>query len=254
MTIQFRISWLAIEFLYVSIAFLFITSDIYSQNERFEVSASISYAKPQMEAWGNDVYFDPINQIVTVSGNRIVNSNNLGMNYGFAFEAYGKIKILKEGKLKGIINLGYTQLENSQQLSTGLYYGVKMPVLSFGAGIEANPLGTKKLYPSAFALFRVNEISGESFYNDKLDYFPVSTRMGYVIGLKLNYRVSEDIAINIGSSFSYDNLFIKQNDPGSYSDPHESNFVDQPNTQIGLNGARRIGYINIDIGVNYYIK
>jgi len=224
-------------------------------HERFEISIKLGYSKPQMEAWGNDAEYSLTQGTVTVGGNRIVNSSNLAMNYGFGIQVFGKYSIIKSGIIKGILNLGFNQLESIYPIPNDSWgFGIRMPVFSMGLGLELNPFGTKTFYPSIFGVYRLNEIGGETFHFAGLDFFVVAPRFGYVYGINFNYRVGKHVALSLGSSFSYDNWQNKQTNDATLDDPHAIYFRDQSDATNGLQSARRIGYISFMGGVNFYFK
>jgi hypothetical protein len=193
--------------------------------------------------------------VITIQGKRIVNADNLGMNYGFTFQLYGKYSIIKTGYLKALFNIGFNQLEGKYSTPYGSdMYGVRMPIFSLGTGIEINPIGTHRFYPSLIGLIRLNMIGGESFYHAGIDFFIVQPRFGYVYGFNLNLKVSNFIGLSLGTTFNYDNWLNKKPNEGTIDDPLVINFRDKASPTNGLTQDRRIAYLSITAGINFYLK
>lgn len=224
--------------------------------EKFEIDVSVGYSHPQLDAWGTLAEMTGPNygEIITVQGKRLLNSDNFAMNYGFTLQINGKLSLIKSGLLKGIVNLAFNQLEGKYPLPDGIGFGVRMPVLSIGTGLEINPFGVQKFYPSFYGLFRFNELGGESFHIAGVDFFVVSPRFGYLYGVNLNYKIQRKFGIYVGTFFAYDNWLNKQTKDDVFSDEHVINFRDKADSVNGLTHDRRYAYLSIILGVNFYMK
>jgi hypothetical protein len=232
----------------------FISPNLEAQS-RFEISLQTGYSHPKYETYGNDVFIAPDLYTVTIGGKRLLTSDNLGMNYGFNFQLYGKYSIVKSGYLKLIFNVGFNQLEGKYSTPFGSdTYGVRMPIFSIGPGLEINPIGERRFYPSLIGLIRLNEIGGESFYHAGLDFFIVQPRFGYVFGISLNYKLNSRVGLFFGSTYQYDNWFNKKTNEGIYDDYHVINFRDKASTTNGLTQDRRVVSISFNTGINFYLK
>ncbi|MGA2667720.1 MAG: hypothetical protein ABSF32_02255 [Ignavibacteria bacterium] len=235
--------------------YIFTLSSIVQSQSRFEISFHTGYSGPRYESYGTDVYIANDLYTVTIGGKRLLVSDNLGMNYGFSFQLYGKYSFFRAGYLKAVFNVGFNQLEGKYSTPFGSdRYGVRMPVFSLGTGIELNPIGMHKFYPSLIGLIRWNEIGGESFYHAGLDFFIVQPRFGYVYGFNLNYKLSQFIGLSAGTTFNYDNWLNKKTNDGTIDDPHAINFRDKASSTNGLTQDRRIAYLSLLLGINFYLK
>lgn len=222
---------------------------------RFEISFHAGYSQPRYETYGHDVAINDYLGIITIRGKRLEVADNLGMNYGFTFQLYGKYSLIRTGYLKALFNIGFNQLEGKYSTPYGTdTYGVRMPVFSLGTGIEVNPIGIHRFYPSILALIRFNLIGGESFYHAGVDYFIVQPRFGYVYGFNLNYKVSKLVGLSLGSTFSYDNWLNKKTNEGTINDALVINFRDKSSPTNGLIKDRRIAYVSFTAGINFYLK
>jgi hypothetical protein len=242
-------------FMLIAILLGLLTVSSFSQ-ERFEIDVGIGYSHPQLEAWGTQAEMTGPNygEIITIQGKRLLNSDNFAMNYGFTLQINGKLSLIKSGLLKGIVNLAFNQLEGKYPLPDGIGFGVRMPVFSIGAGLEINPFGVQKFYPSLYGLFRFSELGGESFHIAGVDFFIVSPRFGYLYGVNLNYRIQKRFGIFLGTFFAYDNWLNKQTKDEVFDDPHVINFRDKANSVNGLIHDRRYAYLSLILGVNFYLK
>jgi len=205
--------------------------------------------------YGNDVQIIPVADVITIGGKRIIEADNLGMNYGFTFQLFGKYSLIKSGYLKALFNVGLTQLEGKYTSSYATDpYGVRMPIFSIGTGIEIDPIGIRTFYPSITGMIRLNEIGGESFYHAGLDFFIVEPRFGYLLGFNLNVRVSKLVGLYLGTTYQYDNWLNKKTNEGIYDDPHVINFRDEASSTNGLTHDRRVVSLSFITGINFYLK
>lgn len=235
--------------------FIFFSSFALSQ-ERFEFSIAIGYSHPQLEAWGTQAEMTGAvsTEIITIQGKRLLNSNNFAMNYGFTVQVNSKLSLVKSGHLKAILNLAFNQLEGKYSYPDPWGFGIRMPVFSIGTGLEINPLGVQKFYPSIYGMFRFNEVGGESFHTAGVDFFIVSPRIGYLYGINLNYRFQKRFGIFLGSFFAYDNWVNKQTKDEVINDYHVINFRDKADSVNGLSHDRRYAYLSLILGVNFYLR
>jgi len=231
---------------------VFSFKDVYPQS-RLEIDVHIGYSHPQLEAYGTDLVLSPDQKLVTLGGKRLINSDILGAKTGYNVQTLLKYDILKQGYLKGLFNMGYNMLYSKYDGPTD-NYGIRIQSFSLGTGLEANPLGNEKFYPSVFGLLRINFMGGETYYHAGLDAFKVTPRYGFVSGINLNYRVSKKIGLYLGGSYSYDNAWGKRTDEVKTNDPHVIVFVDKAGPDNSLNNDRRVAYSSFYLGMKFYFK
>lgn len=240
-------------FILVVLCFLcFSCKDTYSQS-RLEIDFHIGYSQPLLEAHGTSLVLSSDQKYVTINGKRWINSDNLGAENGYTVQTFLKYSFLKQGYLKGLFNIGYNMLYSVYD-GPADNYGVRVQSFSLGAGLEVNPLGNKKFYPSLFGLLRINFMGGETYYHAGLDFFKVTPRYGYVSGINLNYRVSKKIGLYLGGSYSYDNAWGKKTDETKTNDPHVIVFVDEAGAENGLSNDRRVAYSSFYLGMKFYFR
>ncbi len=225
---------------------------IYSQS-RLEIDVNIGYSKPLLEAYGSSLVLSPNEDYVTINGKRWINSDNLGAKEGYNVQTFLKYNILKAGYLKGLFNVGYNMLYSIYSGPSD-NYGVRVQSFSLGAGLETNPLGNKRFYPSIFGLMRLNFMGGETYYHAGLDFFKVVPRYGYAAGINLNYGLSKTIGIYLGGSYTYDNVWNRGTDETVTNDPHVIVFRDKASPANGLNNDRRVAYSSFYLGMKFYLR
>ncbi len=222
---------------------------------RFELSFHVGYSKPMFEAYGNDVVINRTLDQIFVVGERILTSENLGTNTGYTIQTFLKYSLLKKGYAKAMLNLGYNILYGIYPGGGGYDIGTRIQTFSLGAGAEINPLGhEKKFYPGIYGLLRLNLIGGETFHKAGLDFFKVTPRYGYSAGIKVNYRLKKTIALFLGYSYTYDNLWSKQTAEETPVDDHTIVFRDEASPTNGIRFNRRVVYWSIYTGMNFFFK
>jgi hypothetical protein len=233
--------------------FSMVCETVLSQS-RFEIDISAGYSRPLLEAYGsNNVILASTEGFVLIDGKRLLVSDNLGTDVGYSIQSYLKYNFLKAGYLKGLFNLGYNILYSVYKGPSD-NYGVRIQTFSLGIGIETNPLGNKKFYPSAFGLLRLNFVGGESYYHAGLDFLKVTPRYGYIAGLNLNYSLNKKLGLFLGYSYTYDNLWNKQTEEVPIVGEHTISFRDKASSTNGLNHDRRIVYWCIFGGIKFYFN
>jgi len=225
----------------------------YSQS-RLELSIQAGYSNPMLEAYGNNVKIDSVENIY-IDGKRLIVSDNFGTNVGYNIQAFLKYSFTKNGHLKGMLSLGYNILYGIYPGIGDYDCGVRIQTFSIGTGFEVNPLGHNKIfYPSLFGQFRFNLMGGETYYQAGLDFFTVTPRFGYVSGINLNYRFKKTIAIYLGYSYSYDNAINRQSVETYDVTRLVIPFKDKYSPANGLTHDRRVVYWSLNLGMNYYFK
>lgn len=214
---------------------------------------NIGYSHPLLEAYGTNLVLSPVGDYVTINGKRWINSDNLGAREGYSVQTFLKYSILKAGYLKGLFNVGYNMLYSIYNGPLD-NYGVRVQTFSLGTGLEANPLGNKRFYPSIFGLLRLNFMGGETYYHAGLDFFKVVPRYGYSAGINLNYGLSKIIGLYLGGSYSYDNLWNKGTDETITNDAHVIVFKDKATPENGLSGDRRVAYSSFYLGIKFHFR
>ena len=220
----------------------------------FELNVSVLYSTPRYELHETYVYLDPLTEVITIDKKRLIDADNLGTSFGFGIEVYGNMRLFKQEFVKLITNIAFVQHESKYRLNDGFTYGVRMYVFSLGAGLQINPIGEHRFYPSFIELLRFNEIGGESYHKAGLDFFVTSPRFGYSTGINLNYKISKKVGISLGTFYNYDNLWNKSTQEGVFNDPHVINFRDEKSPTNGLSHNRRFIYLTIQGGINIYFK
>lgn len=228
------------------------TLSVFSQS-RLEIDVNIGYSRPLLEAYGTNVVLSPNEDFIAINGKRWISSDNLGAREGYSVQTFLKYSILKAGYLKGLFNVGYNMLYSVYNGPQD-HYGVRVQSFSLGIGMEANPLGNKRFYPSIFGLLRMNLMGGETYYHAGLDFFKVVPRYGYLAGINLNYGLSKKIGIYLGGSYSYDNTWNKSTDETLTNDMHTIVFRDKASSSNGLNNDRRVAYSSFYLGIKFYLK
>jgi len=210
------------------------------------------------EAYGNNnITFDAVNEYIYIDGKRLVNSDNFGTKIGYGIQVNGNLRLFKQNFVKALANVGYTQMESTKYPSPdGFSHGVRINVFSLGLGLQVNPVGIHKFYPSLIELFRFNEIGAESFHKAGVDFLIVSPRFGYTTGITLNYKFNKKLGISFGTFYNYDNWLNKSSSEGEIYDPygHVRNFRDEASPTNGLSLNRRIVYFSYNTGINIYFK
>jgi hypothetical protein len=225
---------------------------IYSQS-RLEIDVNIGYSHPLLEAYGDNVVLSSAQNYITINGKRWINSDNLGTKAGYTVQTFLKYAIMKQGYVKGLFNMGYNMLYSKYDGPSD-NYGVRVQSFSLGTGLEVNPLGKKRFYPSLFGLLRINFMGGETYYHAGLDFFKVTPRFGYAAGINMNYRVSGKIGLYLGGSYSYDNAWGKRTDETKTNDLHTIVFVDKAGPDNNLNNDRRVEYSSFYLGMKFYFR
>jgi hypothetical protein len=164
------------------------------------------------------------------------------------------MRLFRSDYLRLIASIGYTQLQSKYTQGESDSYGTRLMIFSVGTGLQINPVGIHRFYPSIIGLFRFNEVGGESFYHAGGEFLIVSPRFGYSTGIDLNYKFNKKVAMTLGVKYSYDNLLNKQSSEESYEDAHVVSFRDKQSATNGLNNDRRIAYLGITTGINIYFK
>jgi hypothetical protein len=238
-----------------SVLYLSIVCETVLPQSRFEIVVSAGYSRPLLEAYGKNVKLDSAGRYVYVDGKRLVVSDNLGVDVGYSVQSYLKYDFLRSGHIKGLVNIGYNILYSVLEGPTD-NYGVRIQTFSLGAGIEANPLGNRRFYPSVFGLMRLNFVGGESYYHAGLDFFKVTARYGYSAGININYLLNKKIGLMMGYSYTYDNLWNKQTEEVNVSDPQglTISLRDKASQSNGLKHDRRIAYWTLSAGIKFNLK
>jgi hypothetical protein len=226
----------------------------YSQG-KYELNAAIGYNIPILETYGNNINFDPVSEILTIDGKRLINSDNLGTTLGYGVQVTGSLRLFKSNYIKALGSISYMQLSSKYSIpGTDFFYGTRMYIFSIGTGLQINPVGIHKFYPSVIGLFRFNEIGGESYFHAGLDFFVASPRFGVSTGIDLNYKFNDRVGISLGARYNYDNMLNKQTQEGTHSEDHIINFRDLQSSTNGLQHDRRVAYVSILTGINIYFK
>lgn len=220
-----------------------------------ELSFSLGYSRPLLEAYGENVTINASEDVITIDGKRLLVSDNLGTNTGYGVQTYLKYRLLKKGHLKALFNLGYNNLHGSYPGPSDYDIGVRIQSFSIGLGAEINPIGhNSSVYPSVFSLIRVNFIGGETYHKAGLDFFKVVPRYGYTGGFKLNFKLKTTLDMYAGYSYSFDNVFNRQEAEETINDAHVIPFRDKKSSTNGLTGDRRIAYWALYLGMNFFFN
>jgi hypothetical protein len=237
--------------IFIFIDFCFCSLSIFSQ-PRLEIDVNIGYSQPLLETYGTNLVLSPVGDYVTINGKRWINSDNLGARQGYNVQTFLKYSFLKAGYIKGLFNVGYNMLYSVYNGPLD-HYGVRVQSFSLGTGLEANPLGNKRFYPSIYGLLRINFMGGETYYHAGLDFFKVVPRYGYLAGINLNYGVTKKIGMYLGGSYSYDNCWNKGTEETPTNDAHVIVFKDKATPENGLRGDRRVAYSSFYLGIKFYL-
>ncbi len=222
---------------------------------RIELSFSLGYSRPLLEAYGNNVTINAAEDILTIDGKKLIDSDNFGTNKGFNVQTYMKYSLLKKGYVKALFNMGYNALSGNYPGPSDYDIGVRIQTFSLGLGAEVNPLGhDSRFYPAVFGLMRMNFIGGETYHKAGLDFFEVKPRYGYTGGFKLYFRVKNTIDLFTGYSYSYDNTWGKQNEDNSVTSGRTIPFRDEKSATNGLTSNRRVAYWALYLGMNFFFK
>jgi hypothetical protein len=208
------------------------------------------------EAYGNHITIDVPNEIILIDGKKLESSDNFGTTFGFGIQVFGNMRLFTD-YLKAVANIGYTQLESKYSYPDGFGYGVRLNLFSIGVGLQANPIGIHKLYPSLIGLFRYNLMGGETYHWTGFDYLEAASRFGFVSGLSLNYKFNKHVGLSLSYLYNYDNWLNKKTNEGAIINPLSTrviNFRDKASSTNGLSHDRRIVYYTLDLGVNVYLK
>jgi len=220
-----------------------------------ELSFSIGYSRPLLEAYGNNVTINAAEDILTGDGKKLIDSDNFGTNKGFSVQTYMKYSLFKNGRLKALFNMGYNALTGNYPGPSDYDIGVRIQSFSLGLGAEVNPLGHNSVvYPAVFGLMRMNFMGGETYHKAGLDFFEVKPRYGYTGGFKLYYRVKNTIDLFTGYSYSYDNAWGKQTEDNIVTSGKTNTFKNEKSVSNGLSSDRRIAYWSLYLGMNFFFK
>lgn len=222
---------------------------------RIELSFSIGYSRPLLEAYGDKVTINAAEDQIFISGKRLIVSDNLGTNTGFGVQTYLKYRFTKKGHVKGLFNLGYNNLFGIYPGPSDYDIGVRLQSFSAGLGAEFNPIGhNTAVYPSVFGLMRLNFMGGETFHKAGLDFFKVSPRYGYSAGFKLYFKVKNTIDLFTGYSYSFDNAWNRQNGEETINGVRVIPLRDEKNESNDLTSDRRFAYWALYLGMNFFFK
>lgn len=249
----------------VLVLFIFISINTFSQVKisknnreaysRIELSFSIGYSRPLLEAYGDKVTINAAEDQLFIDGKRLIVSDNFGTNTGFGVQTYLKYSILKKGYVKALFNLGYNNLSGNYPGPSDYDIGVRIQTFSVGLGSEINPIGhNSAVYPAVFGLMRMNLLGGETYHKAGLDFFKVTPRYGYTAGLKVYFRIKNTIDLFTGYSYSYDNAWGKQSEDNTITTDRTIVFRDEKSVANGLNSNRRVAYWSLYLGMNFFFK
>ncbi|MBE2227681.1 MAG: hypothetical protein IAE93_10075 [Ignavibacteria bacterium] len=242
-----------------------LTSSIFAQSKisknsretfsRIELSFSIGYSRPLLEAYGNNVTINSAEDVLTIDGKKLIDSDNLGTNKGYGVQTYLKYSLLRKGYVKALFNLGYNALTGNYPGPSDYDIGVRIQTFSVGLGAEVNPLGhNSRIYPAVFGLMRMNFMGGETYHKAGLDFFEVKPRYGYTAGFKVYFRVKNTIDLFTGYSYSYDNTWGKQAEDNITTSGRTIPFRDEKSAVNGLTSNRRVAYWGLYLGMNFFFK
>jgi hypothetical protein len=238
----------------ISVLFLPALCSVILSQSRFEISFNIGYSYPLLEARGNNLTIDSLDHIF-INGKRLIDSDNLATNAGYNVTAFLKYVFTKNGHVKGLFSLGYNVLYGNYDEFMGYNPGIRIQNFSTGLGAEINPLGhNSDFYPSAYGLFRINFIGGETYLATGYDFLKVSSRYGYLAGINLNYRFKKTLGMYLGYCYSYDNPLNRQTEETYKFDLHVIPFRDKASAANGLTSDRRIAYWSLYLGMNFFFK
>ncbi|MCC6866222.1 MAG: hypothetical protein IT280_08710 [Ignavibacteria bacterium] len=222
---------------------------------RIQLSFSIGYSRPLLEAYGEKVTINSTQDVIFIDGKRMIISENFATKAGYGVQTFMKYSFLKKGQVKGLLNIGYNSLIGTYPGPSDYNIGVRIQSFSVGLGTEINPIGhNSSVYPSVFGLLRLNFMGGESFHKAGLDFFKVVPRYGYSAGLSMNFKLKQTIDLSAGYSYSYDNVWNKEPAEETIADAHVIPLRDKKSTTNGLNSNRRIAYWSLYLGMNFFFK
>lgn len=222
---------------------------------RIELSFSIGYSRPLLEAYGDKVTINAAEDQLFIDGKRLIDSDNLGTNKGIGVQTYMKYSLMKNGRLKALFNMGYNALTGNYPGPSDYDIGVRIQSFSLGIGAEVNPIGhNSPVYPAVFGLMRMNFMGGETYHKAGLDFFKVTPRYGYTGGFKLYFRVKNTIDLFTGYSYSYDNVWGKQTEDNTVTTDRTIVFRDEKSAVNGLTSNRRVAYWALYLGMNFFFK
>lgn len=222
---------------------------------RIELSFSIGYSRPLLEAYGDKVTINAAEDQIFIDGKRLLVSDNFGANTGFGVQTYLKYSLFKKGYAKVLLNLGYNNLHGTYPGPSDYDIGVRIQTFSVGLGSEINPLGhNSPVYPTVYGLLRMNLMGGETFHKAGLDFFKVTPRYGYSTGFKLYFRIKNTIDIFAGYSYTFDNVWNRQTGDTTPNDAHVIVFRDKKSITNGLSSDRRVAYWSLNLGLNFFFK
>lgn len=251
--------------LFVVLIICFIGAGSFSQNKnlkssresfsRIELSFSIGYSRPLLEAYGDKVTINATEDRIFIDGKRILVSDNFGTNTGYGVQTYLKYSLFKKGYAKVLFNLGYNNLHGTYPGSSDYDIGVRIQSFSVGLGSEINPFGhNSAIYPAVYGLLRMNLIGGETFHKAGIDFFKVTPRYGYTSGFKLYFRVKNTIDMFAGYSYTFDNVWNRQTEETTPIDAHVIVFRDKKSSANGLTSDRRVAYWSLNLGMNFFFN
>lgn len=241
---------------FVNTLSFFSQSKVTAIQGKFEINVSVQYAQPMYEAYGNNITIDVPNEIILIDGKRLVDSDNFGTTFGFGIQVYGGMRLFKTDFIKPIMNIGYTQLESKYSHQDGFGYGVRLNIFSVGLGLQINPAGMHRFYPSLLGMVRFNEMGGETYHWTGFDYLMAAPRFGFVTGLSLNYKFNQHVGISFSYFYNYDNWLNKQTNEGGINNKEYGRvikFRDEASSTNGLSHNRRVIYYGLHLGVNVYL-
>ncbi|NOS85958.1 MAG: hypothetical protein HOP31_12520 [Ignavibacteria bacterium] len=231
------------------------TKDNRDNYSKIELSFSIGYSRPLLEAYGNSVTINAAEDRILIDGKALIESDNFGTNTGYGVQTYMKYSLMKQGRVKALFNLGYNILLGIYPGPSDFDIGVRIQTFSVGIGSEINPLGHNSVvYPAVFGLMRMNFMGGEDFHRAGLDFFEVTPRYGYTAGFKVYFRVKNTIDLFTGYSYSYDNAWSKQNGDNKVTADRTIVFRDEKSASNGLTADRRVAYWGLYLGMNFFFK
>lgn len=222
---------------------------------RIELSFSLGYSRPLLEAYGDKVTINAAEDQLFIDGKRLIESDNFGTNSGYGVQTYLKYSLMKQGRVKALFNLGYNILQGTYPGPSDYDIGVRIQSFSAGIGTEVNPIGHNSVvYPAVFGLMRMNFMGGETYHKAGLDFFKVTPRYGYTAGFKLYFRVKNTIDMFAGYSYTYDNAWGKQTEDNEVTTDRTIVFRDEKSSSNGLTANRRVAYWGLYLGMNFFFK
>ncbi|HMQ80517.1 MAG TPA: hypothetical protein PKE39_14905 [Ignavibacteria bacterium] len=231
------------------------TKDSKDNYSKIELSFNLGYSRPLLEAYGNNVTINSAEDQLFIDGKRLIDSDNFGTNTGYGVQTYLKYSLMKRGRVKALLNLGYNILKGNYPGPSDYDIGVRIQSFSVGIGSEVNPLGHNyAVYPAVFGLMRMNFMGGETYHKAGLDFFKVTPRYGYTAGFKMYFRVKNTIDMFAGYSYTYDNAWGKQTGDNEVTTDRTIVFRDEKSSSNGLTANRRVAYWGLYLGMNFFFK